>query len=230
MKDDNEYRRQCLIRLIESFGEGGVTKLAKQLGKDSTYVSRMKSDPSSKQHRPITGDTVLAISKLYPAWLSPSSDTNAAAKSGESNTPNIPHEDDYALIPQFHVNGSCGDGYMNDHVEIRGGLAFKRDWLARMNIEPGQASVIYARGDSMTPTLSDGEVMLIDGRLIEPQSGKVYVIAVDGDLRVKRLFKRPAGWVLVSDNQDKARYPDEPLASLGEIRVIGRVVWRGGGM
>ena len=194
---------------------------------------------SSKSQKP---DNFFAAAKalgLNPYWvldesgekyISPSSDTKSQPNSGESNTPAIPHEDDYALIPQFHVNGSCGDGYMNDHVEIRGGLAFKRDWLARMNIDPAQASVIYARGDSMAPTLNDGEVMLIDGRLVDPQSGKVYVIAVDGDLRVKRLFKRPAGWALVSDNQDKARYPDEPLASLGDIRLLGRVVWRGGGM
>jgi len=214
-----------------------------EIGIDQTALSRLVEGLNQPTiQRVLSGGTsdprIGTVNKIKTAveiarkqkGLSPSSDTKSQPNNGESNTPAIPHEDDYALIPQFHVNGSCGDGYMNDHLEIRGGLAFKRDWLARMNIDPAQASVIYARGDSMAPTLNDGEVMLIDGRLVDPQSGKVYVIAVDGDLRVKRLFKRPAGWTLVSDNQDKARYPDEPLASLGDIRVLGRVVWRGGGM
>lgn len=194
---------------------------------------------SSKSQKPENFFAAAKALGLNPYWvldgsgdkhLSPSSDTQPPAKSAELSTPKIPHEDDYALIPQFHVNGSCGDGYMNDHVEIRGGLAFKRDWLARMNIDPAQASVIYARGDSMAPTLNDGEVMLIDNRTRDPQSGKVYVIEVGGDLRAKRLFNRATGWVIASDNQDKMRYPDEPLHSLGDIRVLGRVVWRGGGM
>ena len=32
---------------------------------------------------------------------------------------------------------------------------------------------------------------------------------------------------IASDNQDKIRYSDEPLNALGDIRVIGRIVWRG---
>lgn len=119
---------------------------------------------------------------------------------------------------------------MNDHVEVRGGLAFKRDWLARMRVDPDKSSVIYARGDSMYPTLNDGEVLLIDNNQTEPLSSRVYVINVDGDIRVKRLFKRPGGWVIASDNQDKMRYPDEPLTAISEIKILGRVVWRGGGL
>ena len=60
------------------------------------------------------------------------------------------------------------------------------------------------------------------------QSGKVYLIETGGELRIKRLFKRANGWVVASDNQDKIRYPDEPLNALNDIRIIGRIVWRGG--
>ena len=67
--DDNEYRRRCLRNLTNQLGRGGIAKLADALEISSTYVSRMLSSPGTKQHRPITGDTVLAISKLYPDWL-----------------------------------------------------------------------------------------------------------------------------------------------------------------
>ena len=44
---------------------------------------------------------------------------------------------------------------------MRSGLAFKRDWLARMGLRPENLSVIAANGESMAPTIHDGEVLLI---------------------------------------------------------------------
>lgn len=69
MTDDNEIRRIRLRQLVSRLGRGGIAKLAKELEVSASYVSRMLSDPSNNQSRPITGDTVLAISNLYPDWL-----------------------------------------------------------------------------------------------------------------------------------------------------------------
>lgn len=138
---------------------------------------------SSKTQKP---ENMFAAAKalgLNPQWVLDETGEKRAAIG-------IPHESDYSTVAQLHANGSCGDGYLNDHVEVRGSMAFKRDWLARMSIDPEQAGVIYARGDSMQYTISDGEVLLVDYRQCEPFSSKVYVINVDGNLRVKRLFKR----------------------------------------
>ena len=217
-------------RLKDARAESGMTQeaLAKAAKlKNQSIIGMLESGHRQKSSYVPAIANALGVSAL---WLSTGTGHKWAAHVDAEGDGKSPHEDDYALVPQFHANGSCGDGYMNDHVEIRGGLAFKRDWLARMKIDPAQASVIYARGDSMAPTLNDGEVLLIDNLQTEPISGKVYVIQIDGDLRVKRLFKRPGGWVLASDSPDKARYPDEPLAAISDIRILGRVAWRGGGM
>lgn len=217
-------------RLKDARAESGMTQeeLAKAAKlKNQSIIGMLESGQRKKSSYVPAIANALGVSAL---WLSTGTGPKLAGAADAEGGGKTPHEDDYALVPQFHANGSCGDGYMNDHVEIRGSLAFKRDWLARMKIDPAQASVIYARGDSMAPTLNDGEVLLIDGRQTEPVSGKVYVIQIDGDLRVKRLFKRPGGWVIVSDSQDKVRYPDEPLAAITDIRVLGRVAWRGGGL
>ncbi|WP_178123964.1 hypothetical protein [Pseudomonas sp. WS 5079] len=48
---------------------------------------------------------------------------------------------------------------------------------------------------------------------------------------VKRLVKSDFdGWIIRSDNPDKTRYGDETLrdGEINEVRIIGRVVWRGG--
>ena len=42
-----------------------------------------------------------------------------------------PSVDDHVLIPHYDARAACGDGYLNDHVEVNGGLAFRRDQNAR---------------------------------------------------------------------------------------------------
>lgn len=145
-----------------------------------------------------------------------------------------PSKDDYALIPQYTAKCSAGNGYHNDHVELTEGLVFKRDWLRRLALKESNLCVIYAHGSSMEPTISDGEVLLIDKSDREPRNGRVYAfLRSDGSVSIKRLIQQIAGdWIIRSDNQDKTRYPDEVIrpADLESINIIGRSVWRGGGM
>jgi len=145
-----------------------------------------------------------------------------------------PDEKDYAVIPQYTAKGSSGNGYLNDHVEITGGLAFKRDWLKRMSLNAEHLRVIYNQGDSNWPTLSDGEVLLVDVSRLEPSNGKMFAMYdPDDEVIIKRLIRdMSGGWVIRSDNQDKTRYPDMPISDEGmqEVEIIGRVVWRGGGI
>lgn len=138
--------------------------------------------------------------------------------------------ENYTLIPQYNANGSCGPGALNGHVEIKGNLAFRRDWLQRMGLNGCRLSVIYAKGDSNYPTIEDGQVMLINHDDTAPKSGKLYLMLLDGELIVKRLSNAITHWVISSDNQDKRRYPDINLPSdtLRDLHIDGRVVWRGG--
>lgn len=145
-----------------------------------------------------------------------------------------PSKKDYALIPQYTARAAAGSGYHNDHVEMTEGLVFKREWLRRMGLKEDQLCVIYAHGNSMEPTISEGDVLLIDRAATQPVSGKVYAIQrPDGSHSIKRLVQSFAGdWTIVSDNQDKRANPDEPISAeaLEHINIIGRSVWSGGGM
>lgn len=141
-----------------------------------------------------------------------------------------PSDDDYALVPQYSARAACGPAYHNGHVEVKGGLAFKRDWLARLGLKSDSLSVIAADGDSMSPTLQDSEVLLIDHSQTEPRDGKVFALSKNGELVVKRLVQDfTGGWIVRSDNADKTRYPDFHVAD-NALRIVGRVVWHGGGL
>lgn len=141
-------------------------------------------------------------------------------------------DESYTGVLQLTARGSTGDGEDNSHVEIRGVMAFKSEWLRANHFNQRHLDVIYANGHSMEPTIIDGDVLLIDESKIEPRDGQIFALQSESKgTIVKRLVKSDFdGWIIRSDNPDKARYGDETLrdGEINEVRIIGRVVWRGG--
>lgn len=208
-------------------------ELADAAGVSQPVISQLESGTSLKS----VHIAKLAITcKVDPLWLSEGTGEMLVSRAHGPDENGSPSKKDYALIPQYTARASAGKGYHNDHVELSEGqgLVFKRDWLKRLSLKEGACCVIYAEGSSMEPTISDGDVLLIDRTSTEPRSGKVYAIQrPDGSISVKRLVQTFAGgWVVRSDNPDKTLYPDEPISSddLQQIEIIGRSVWGGGGM
>lgn len=140
-----------------------------------------------------------------------------------------PNSYDYALIRQYSAVGECGNGYLNDHVELSDGLAFKRDWLARIGAKAENLAVIYASGSSMEPYIFDGDVVLFDTADTQPKHGQVYVVRrPDCSVSIKRLVQQLSGdWVIKSDNPDRS---EEKVSAetIHELPFVGRVIWRGG--
>lgn len=141
-------------------------------------------------------------------------------------------EEDFAFIPFYDVNGSCGNGYHNgDHVVVKGELAFKRTWLQAENLQEKDLAIITAKGESMSPTISEGSILLINCNYGRIENGKVYALVINEEVRVKRVFISFSGDCrIVSDNLNKTLYPDEVINAeeLNHLHIIGRVVWTGG--
>lgn len=224
----------CLMerheRIARAIAQSGKKKgqIAEECGVSPSSVTQWVSG-ESKGLKPENLFALANATGFNPQWLAVG---DGPERAGDA-APGSPSEKDYALIPQYTAKGSAGNGHLNEHVEIKGGLAFKRDWLSRLGVKEHRCSVIYAHGSSMEPSIFDGEVVLIDHDDTEPRDAKVYVLQrPDGEIIIKRLIKQMAGWVIRSDNEDKRRFPDEPISadSLQHIEVVGRVVWRGGGM
>jgi phage repressor protein C with HTH and peptisase S24 domain len=108
-------------------------------------------------------------------------------------------------------------------------LALRRDWLRSVcGVEPEHLRLELAVGESMTPTIRDGSVMLIDTSETAVRSFGIYVLEINDERLVKRVQrKHDASLVLISDN---ATYqPDVvPATEAAKVNVIGRVVWVGG--
>lgn len=133
----------------------------------------------------------------------------------------------YAAVPRYDAQLAAGAGRQNPDQAAVGAIAFRRDWLNREGIAPGQAMVLGVCGDSMAPTLCDGDLVMIDRRKTAPVNRRIYALIGPGDeARVKRVERLPAALLLHSDNED---FPTEIIApsDANRIRILGEVVWWG---
>lgn len=142
------------------------------------------------------------------------------------------HPDDlppseYVMIPRMNVHLSAGGGRDQCDVELVKATpqAFRADWIRRKRLKPAVLACMYASGDSMNPRIYDGDSLVVDTSQTTVQDGGVYALWYDGGERVKRLFRKPGGGLIIrSDNS--AQHPDMILTAeeSEHVRVIGRVV------
>lgn len=131
---------------------------------------------------------------------------------------------EWADVPRLPLGASAGPGAHPTEEIPSGRLRFSNRWLKAQGLEPVMLSVIEVEGDSMEPTLRDGDEILVD-RTPRPLRAGIHVIRLDDVLLVKRLETGPGGTLrVISDN---AAYPrmERPVR---DVEVVGRVVWKGG--
>jgi len=103
-------------------------------------------------------------------------------------------------------------------------LRFSKAWLRHQGLDPARLSAIAVSGDSMEPSLRDGDEILVEATASPPR-GAIHVVRLGESLLVKRL-ERPAPdrVVLLSENPT---YPPVEVPA-ADVAVIGRVVWKSG--
>ena len=134
----------------------------------------------------------------------------------------------YRIIPRLGVGASAGPGAFGDGEAPVGAVAFDPAWLKRLGVPEGAASIIKVQGDSMEPTLANGDEILVNtaDKGTKAVNG-VYVIRLDDLLMVKRLAFRRGGKP-VSILSDNPAYPALEASHGPTFTIIGKAVWAGG--
>ncbi|GJD93404.1 LexA family transcriptional regulator [Methylobacterium iners] len=132
-------------------------------------------------------------------------------------------------IPHLEVRASAGSGLapMMEEGDEGRQIAFRSSWLRALGIAPQNAEFLTAEGDSMWPTIHDGDLMLVDRGYGEVVNGKIYVLVVNGLVVVKRVSLLAfGGLMLIADNE---RYPSEtvPRSEVENLNFQARVAWFG---
>ena len=130
---------------------------------------------------------------------------------------------EWVSIPRLALGASAGPGALAAAETAVGHLQFAPRWLRQGGLDPAMLSVIEVEGDSMDPTLRDGDEILVD-RTARPLRAGIHVLRLDDVLLVKRVDPAGDAIRLISDNK---AYP-EVERPLGDVEIVGRVVWKGG--
>ena len=136
-------------------------------------------------------------------------------------------DDDLVRVPRLDVGASAGHGALNELESTISHIAFQQIWLRRLTgSNPTQLSFIRVQGDSMTPTLSDGDDILVDAGDVDRLRDGIYVMRREDTLMVKRLAVSPSAR-RVTIKSDNPAYPEWRDCDLGSLEIIGRVIWAG---
>jgi phage repressor protein C with HTH and peptisase S24 domain len=149
--------------------------------------------------------------------------------------------EDYYFVPLLESRVTAGPEGEILYEDIADYYPFKQWWIERLVGKRTERKrdliLIRVRGDSMSPTINQGEVALVDtyeGERIAVRSGHIYLVTMpEGHTAMKRLvvskdqdrFKL----VCLSDNTADYRpfeFEIEPERSL-KAYVLGRVRWAG---
>lgn len=142
-------------------------------------------------------------------WLSPATTTQESARG-------------FVHIPLFSGAISAGKGNLIDN-QVEAFIAFRKDWI-RTRGNPKNMSLIKAKGQSMEPTIQDGDIILIDHsrQRIDSADG-IWAIVVDDHILIKRieLLLSAQKVKVISDN---LKFETKEM-NASEVIVNGKAIW-----
>jgi phage repressor protein C with HTH and peptisase S24 domain len=220
------FRSDRLAALME---ERGISQaaLAREVGVSQTAIWKLVSGKGAAQGSKHIHKIARALG-TSPEYLMDETD-DAAPLEGVSE-PRLGFKGaafqpkpDTVDLQEFDLAYGLGSSFIHDMPVTGEARTFSRGWLRHFTESPFD-KLFWARGigDSMTPTIQDADVVLIDTAQRTPRIwDKLWAVEMGGMGMIKRLrpTKDASGMRLLSD----AGQPEE-TAYDGEMNVIGRVV------
>ena len=195
--------RAALANAAAHRGES-LAALSRLIGRNAAYLQQFVTRGSPR---------VLAERDrgILAAYLAIDEALLGAPLSGSAASPLMP-------VPRLDALVSAGPGALVDADRATGAEALDPAVLRRLGVRMADASIVTARGESMLPTIADGDELLVNQADRAIGTGGIFVARLDGALVVKRLSRSDAGVRIISDN------PAYPPLERADLDVIGRVV------
>jgi hypothetical protein len=221
---DNAAIRLRLDALIAARGED-YASLSRLLGRNPTYVQQFVKRGVPRRLSEDDRRTLAQHFGIAERLLGGPEERAGRAVMARPDAVASGH--DYVLIPYLDIGASAGSGAVADGEAAVAVLAFQSNWVRGIATgRPEALSVIRVSGDSMLPTLADGDNILVDTDDRERLRDGIYVLRTDDALLVKRLGVNPATRRLTIRSDNDA-YPSWDNCDPATVSVIGRVVWVG---
>lgn len=220
---DLTQARENLDRLIRERGEN-YGALSRMIGRNPAYIQQFV-----KRGTPRKLDE--ADRKLLARYfgvderLFGGPDESAWQKSRGGHQPRP--GGDLVAVPRLALGASAGPGSLQEDEIAAGALAFDARWLRALGGRPDMLSLIRVDGESMSPTLNDGDDIMVDrSDGADRLRDGIYVLRMDDVLMVKRVALTPRRGRF-SVRSDNPLYPAWEDVEPDLVSIVGRVIWAG---
>lgn len=206
-------------RLLHLSAERSVSlsQLSALIGRNSSYLQQFVRKGSPRKLEELDRRTLARFLGVDESEL-------GAPEEKSSDSTGKVLRGDWVDVPRLPLGASAGPGATPAEERPVGAFRFSSRWLRGQGFDPAMLSAILVTGDSMEPTLRDGDEILVD-RSPGPLRDGIHVVRVDDALLVKRIDTgRPGVIALISDNPSYRSLELPPK----DVQVIGRVVWKSG--
>lgn len=203
--------RKRILREIEARGLD-LKKVSEALGRNPAYMQQYlhRNIPQHLKERDRARlAEILDIDETELGAARSSSSANGTA---------------FKVVPEYDVRVSAGAGALAVAEARKADWPFNKEYLRDyLGLSGNNLAIVEVRGDSMEPTLSSGDRVMVDMGDVQVSQPGIFVIYDGGGTVIKRVEKIPGQnrIVLISDNQLHSRYEVDDT----DLQVIGRVIW-----
>lgn len=127
-------------------------------------------------------------------------------------------------IPKIEARLTPGTGSLTVGNQAIGYYFFRKDWLRSIG-NPKDLVLLEVVGDSMKPTLEEGDSVMVDLARKSISGANIYAIGEGESILIKRVQPLVGGKAqIICDNRDLYA-PQEWDLSQSPIPIIGQIVW-----
>jgi hypothetical protein len=129
----------------------------------------------------------------------------------------------YSLVPLSKAELNAGSGAFVLSEGVKDYYSFETTWLEKVSTAKKNLILTFVKGDSMSPTIKDGDLVMIDLGRRYIAGGCIYALRIQDTIHLKKLSPMPGGTIqVISDNKEE--YPPYS-ADQKDVYVIGQVIW-----
>ncbi len=139
--------------------------------------------------------------------------------------------EDRIRFPRLNAEATCGAaGTINDHyIEVVDYVTVAAAWAReKLGGNLNKIQVITAHGDSMEPTIENGDVMFVDTAVEAFEGDGLYLLWYIDGLKAKRLQSTVGGGLMIISDNSSYRTETVRGEDLNAVHIIGRIrgAWR----
>lgn len=212
-----EIRQQNLALLVAE--HGSVVAVAETIDRSPAQVSQwLNQSKDSKTGKP---RGMRSGSARYV-------EDRCGKAHGWMDEPHTEEKSSFITLPRFDLSVAAGPGRYLEAQQRAGSVQICRDIVTRIlrNTSAVVASLalVTVAGDSMEPTIRDGDIVVIDRSIRAIERDGVYIFTLGNETFIKRLQRMPDSILVNSDNPLYTAWKIHPDQG-HELHVHGRVIW-----